>query len=209
MARQQNEERSTGYAPRPKRRSLLLRIGLASVTVYTAGFVIFVAALPAPRAADDATADAIVALTGDGDRLGPAVALLEMGNGARLLITGVNKLTSKNELKTLLKGGPSFDCCADLGFSAADTRGNAEEAAEWARQHHYRSLVVVTAAYHMPRSLLEFGAEMPEIKLVPFPVAADASGILSWPSLRRLGGEYAKFLASWVRISAFAPENPT
>jgi uncharacterized SAM-binding protein YcdF (DUF218 family) len=176
--------------------------------LYALGFAVFVAALPKPQAADDAQADAIVALTGEGDRLGPAVALLEMGNAGRLLITGVNKLTSKTELKSLLKGGPSFDCCADLGFAAADTRGNAEEAATWAHDHHYRSLIVVTAAYHMPRSLLEFAAEMPDVKLVPFPVAADSPGGLSWQNLRRLNGEYAKYLASWVRISLLAPQPP-
>ena len=87
-----------------------------------------------------------------------------MGNGERLLITGVNKTLTKPRLKTLLKGGPSFDCCADLGFAAADTRGYAEEAAIWAHDHHYTRLIIVTAAYHMPRSLLEFQTVMPEMK---------------------------------------------
>jgi uncharacterized SAM-binding protein YcdF (DUF218 family) len=128
-----------------------------------------------------------------------------MGNGGRLLITGVNKVTSKTALKPLLKGGPSFDCCADLGFAASDTRGNAEEAATWAHDHHYRSLIVVTASYHMPRSLLEFSAEMPDVKLVPFPVAVDAPATLSWQNAKRLQGEYIKFLASWIRVFIFAP----
>src|SRR5580765_691903 len=182
-------------------------MGLAAffIALYGFGFVLFAATLPRPQATDDAEADAIVALTGDGGRLAPAVALLEMGNGDRLLITGVNKGTSKTALKSLLRGGPSFDCCADLGFAAADTRGNATEASVWAHGHHYRSLIVVTAAYHMPRSLLEFGAEMPDIKLVPFPVAADSLGTLSWQNFRRLNGEYAKYLASWLRVSVVAP----
>lgn len=178
--------------------------GVAAV-LYLLGFLVFVATLPKPQATDDAQADAIVALTGEGDRLGPAVSLLEMGNGGRLLITGVNRVTSKTQLKSLLKGGPSFDCCADLGFAAADTRGNAEEAASWAHNHHYRSLIVVTASYHMPRSLLEFSAEMPDVALIPFPVATDSPGGLSWQNFRRLNGEYVKFLASWLRVSVLAP----
>jgi uncharacterized SAM-binding protein YcdF (DUF218 family) len=193
-----------------KRQSLiLLAAGFATfgVGLYALGFGAFVATLPRPQASDDAQADGIVALTGDGGRLAPAVALLEMGNGGRLLITGVNKLISKTELKSLLKGGPSFDCCADLGFAAADTRGNAQEAASWTHKHHYRSLIVVTAAYHMPRSLLEFGAEMPDVKLVPFPVAADAPAALSWQNVKRLQGEYAKYLAARFRVTVLTPQH--
>jgi uncharacterized SAM-binding protein YcdF (DUF218 family) len=60
----------------------------------------------------------------------------------------------------------------------------------------------VTARYHMPRSLLEFGAEMPGVKLVPYPVAADISDSAAWQNMRRLNGEYVKYLASLMRISA-------
>jgi uncharacterized SAM-binding protein YcdF (DUF218 family) len=148
-----------------------------------------------------AKADAIVALTGQGGRLAPAVTLLEKGDGQRLLITGVNRLLSKRSLKTLLHGGQAFDCCADLGFAALDTRGNAAETARWVRAHHYGSLIVVTANYHMPRSLVEFGAQMPDVKLVPYPVAADPLNMLSWGNAKRLHGEYFKYLASVVRVS--------
>jgi len=189
-------------APLAKRRSFYLRLLVLLFIVYAIGFGAFVVGLPKPLASDDASAEAIVALTGEGGRLAPAVALLEMGNGQRLLISGVNKRTSKAELRSLLKGGMQFDCCADLGFAAEDTRGNAEEAAKWARAHNYRSLIIVTAAYHMPRSLLEFGAAMPDVELSPYPVAADLPAAPSWQALRRLNGEYVKYLASWTRISA-------
>ena len=189
-------------AARPRRRRRgLFSLLLAAATLYGLGFVLFVMNLPIPDSITSAKADAIVALTGDGDRLTPAVALLERGNGQRLLITGVNKITNKRELKALLHGGSSFDCCADLGFAAADTRGNAEEAAQWARDHGYGSLIVVTASYHMPRSLLEFSQRMPDVKLVPYPVAADAPKLPVWQTIGRLHGEYAKFLASLMRAS--------
>lgn len=169
--------------------------------VYASGFALFVVALPRPVSEPGSTADAIVALTGEGGRLEPAVMLLEHGGGKRLLITGVNKATSKRNLKSLLQeAGNAFDCCADLGFAAADTRGNAEEAAQWAREHNYRSLIVVTTSYHMPRSLAEFNAQMPEVKLVPFPVPSEERNPPPWQTFRRLHGEYAKFLASLARI---------
>jgi uncharacterized SAM-binding protein YcdF (DUF218 family) len=166
--------------------------------IYIIGLVAFVFTLPQPPPSVTPKADGIVALTGEGGRLSPAVTLLEAGNGKRLLITGVNKLTSKTSLKGLLHGGNAFECCADLGFSALDTRGNAEEAARWVRDNGFKSLLVVTTDYHMPRSLVEFAAQMPGVKLIPYPIA-DAS-LLSPQNARRLNGEYIKYLASVVRI---------
>jgi uncharacterized SAM-binding protein YcdF (DUF218 family) len=196
---------SNAPASRARKRSslfpLLLALGAAVLVVYAVGFSAFVATLPEPHAGTTAKADAIVALTGEGGRLAPAVTLLEKGNGQRLLITGVNKLLSKRSLKALLHGGQAFDCCADLGFAALDTRGNAAEAARWAQAHRYGSLIVVTANYHMPRSLVEFAAAMPGVKLVPYPVAADPLNMLSWGNARRLHGEYVKYLASTLRVS--------
>jgi uncharacterized SAM-binding protein YcdF (DUF218 family) len=175
-------------------------VGAAAVLLlYGIGFSLFFSHLPAPYEGP-AKADAIVALTGQGGRLAPAVSLLENGNGQRLLITGVNKLTSKRDLKTVLHGGDAFDCCVDLGFAALDTRGNAQETARWVRAHRYASLIVVTADYHMPRSLIEFAAQMPEVRLVPYPVAVDAPKKLSWDAVKRLNGEYVKYVASLVRI---------
>ncbi len=67
--------------PSRSRRRLALGVGLAAVVLYAAGFVAFAANLPDRGAAPAGSADAIVALTGDGDRLTPAVTLLEQGNG--------------------------------------------------------------------------------------------------------------------------------
>jgi hypothetical protein len=53
----------------------------------------------------------------------------------------------------------------------------------------------------MPRSLAEFNAQMPEVKLVPFPVPSEERNPPAWQTFRRLHGEYAKFLASLVRIT--------
>ena len=198
MTRQ--KDRNAKPAPARRRRILFSAVWLFAL--YCMGFALFVMNLPPPAADPASKADAIVALTGEGGRLAPAVLLLEHGGGKRLLITGVNKATSKRNLKTLLQdAGQAFDCCADLGFAAADTRGNAEEAAEWARKHNYRSLIVVTTSYHMPRSLAEFGAQMPDVKLVPFPVPAEGRNPTAWQTFRRLHSEYAKFLASSARIA--------
>jgi uncharacterized SAM-binding protein YcdF (DUF218 family) len=171
---------------------------LLAVLAYSAGFLVFMAKLPMPPAR--AHADGIVVLTGGDTRLDTAVALLEKGAGQRLLITGVAIETNKDTLGRMSDGGSRFSCCADLGYAAEDTRGNAEEAAEWARAHDFHSLVVVTARYHMPRALCEFQAAMPGETLVAYPVEQDRIDLGGWWRHRGttllLQGEYVKYLAS-------------
>lgn len=185
---------------------MLWRLILGLFAAYLIGFLVFIRGLPGP-APPTVHADAVVALTGGEDRLGAAVALLEHGVGQRLLITGVYPDMTKDRLKPLLHGGHRFDCCADLGFSATNTHGNAMETAGWARAHHFRSLVIVTANYHMPRSLEEFSAAMPGERLVPYPVPEIVASRRWWldpGAMRTLQYEYAKYLGS-IALSAVYP----
>ncbi len=175
---------------------MLKRLVITLVFLYGAGFVVFAMALPtAPRTIGDV--DGIVALTGGGSRLDAAVALFESGKGERLLISGVNTQTSRRDLKKLLHGKKRFDCCADLGYAAENTFGNAKEAAAWTRFHHFRSILIVTSRYHMPRAIAEFRDVMPDVKRIPYPVEAETgkgnAGKLR--ALKLLHSEYAKFLA--------------
>lgn len=176
---------------------IILLIG----AIYAAGFLLFVESLPSAEAKPP-HADGIVALTGGDARLDAAVSLLEHRAANRLLITGVYQTTTKEELGRMFHGGRRFACCADIDYSAEDTHDNAEQAAEWAEQHDYRSIIVVTASYHMPRSLAEFTAVMPRVHLVPYPVepsGVDMSGWWKKPGmLHLLHGEYAKYLAALV-----------
>jgi uncharacterized SAM-binding protein YcdF (DUF218 family) len=172
----------------------------AVLAVYLAGFALFVATLPSKPSAP-LKADGIVALTGGDARLDAAVALLEGGTGKRLLISGVNKISSKDELKHLSNGGRRFACCADIGYAAEDTYGNAEETAAWVNKHHYKSLIVVTASYHMPRSLRLFRALMPNVKLIGYPVEPAGVNMAQWwhpGTLHLLHNEYLKYMASFV-----------
>jgi uncharacterized SAM-binding protein YcdF (DUF218 family) len=173
------------------------------VAAYFAGFAAFVTDLPA-SAPNAVRADAIVTLTGGEDRLDKAVSLFERGVGRRLLITGVHPFMTKDRLRRLVHGGRRFDCCADLGFSATNTHGNAVESAAWVRAHGYRSLVIVTANYHMPRSLAEFSTAMPGIRLIPYPVPeilSDRNWWLDPGSMRTLQFEYAKYLGAMALTS--------
>src|ERR1700761_4282981 len=178
----------------------VLYIVAALFAIYVAGFLLFVATLPT-QPSQKLKADGIVALTGGDARLDAAVALFESGAGKRLLISGVNKASSKEEIKRLSDGRKRFDCCADIGYAAEDTYGNAEEAAAWTAQHRYRSLIVVTASYHMPRSLRLFRALMPGVRLIAYPVEPAGVDMARWwrpGTLHLLHNEYLKYVASFV-----------
>lgn len=191
--------------------SFLFRIVIVTGVIYAAGFLVFFFTLPRPNEVDgeSVNAEAIVVLTGQGRRLAAAVDLLQRGAGRRLLITGVNPDIDKEELDNALDGGAAFNCCADLGFSAVDTRTNALETRDWAAMHGYKSLIVVTGYEHMPRSLLEFSAEMPGVTLIPYPVGQSESGNEMNASLRQVNAEYAKYIASWVRLSLISRTGDT
>ena len=174
---------------------------LVAILAYCVGFLVFAMTLPR-RSVSVGKADAIVTLTGGDSRLDTAVRLLEQGKAKRLLITGVHPSITKPEIKQVAHGGPRFDCCVDLDFAAEDTRENAVEAATWMRSHRFRSLILVTANYHMPRSLAEFSADMPNVKLIPYPVEPEGIDFSKWwrnpHAVRLLHAEYAKYLASLV-----------
>jgi len=111
--------------------------------------------------------------------------------------------------------GRAFDCCVDLGFRAENTLGNARETAPWVARHHYHTLIVVTADYHMPRALLELHAAMPGVALYPFPVATEAVDARRWwaspDDARRMVLEYCKYIVILIRnglLSLSPPHQP-
>jgi uncharacterized SAM-binding protein YcdF (DUF218 family) len=113
---------------------------------------------------------------------------------------------TRAQLRSVSKApGRLYDCCVDLGFSAADTRGNARETAAWARQHDFRSIIVVTADYHMPRAVLEIKGALPGVTFEPYPVATDELDARRWwrtsEGIHRMTLEYCKYLVILARES--------
>jgi uncharacterized SAM-binding protein YcdF (DUF218 family) len=176
-------------------------LGLAAV--WLLGLVWFAATVPG-RVDDPATAtDAIVVLTGGSERVATGLALLDAALGRKLFVSGVHKGVDVTELlKSARARHPQLACCIVLGYSADDTVGNAAETAAWMAGERFRTLRLVTAAYHMRRSLLEFRHAMPGATIVPHPVFPDAvkSEWWRWPGTAHLlATEYTKYLAAVVR----------
>jgi uncharacterized SAM-binding protein YcdF (DUF218 family) len=191
-------------AVRVLRFGILLAIGLGTLAL-ALGFVWFLARVPAEDIALDSKAEGIVVLTGGALRINDAIELLAAGRGQRLLITGVNPTTHSGELARLVpRYGRLFGCCIDLDHSAVNTITNAVETRRWTRKRGFRSLLVVTSAYHMPRAIAELSHELPDVMLIEFPVLTERQRVEPWWSngatARLVISEYLKFVYAVVRM---------
>jgi len=173
--------------------------------VVIAGFWWFVWVVPTDEVALDRNADGIVVLTGGSSRIVDAIELLSAGRGRRLLITGVHRATTGQEIARLLPANAwMMACCVDLDYSAVNTVGNAVETRRWADRRGIRSLIVVTSNYHMPRAMAELSRQLPDVALIPFPVISEHVRADRWwtspPTARLLLSEYLKYIAAQLRM---------
>jgi len=179
------------------------------VLIWLAGLAAFAARVQqsTPQAEPQA-ADGIVVLTGanSNERIAAAVQLLAEHQGKRVLVSGVNRDVSREQLRTASNTVRRlYDCCVDLGFTAADTVGNARETAEWAKAMRFHSLIIVTTDYHMPRAMLELRAILRSraITLQTYAVPTEALKSRHWwrspGSARLMVVEYSKYLAILCR----------
>jgi uncharacterized SAM-binding protein YcdF (DUF218 family) len=202
----------TALMPPPRRslRAVIVAV-LAVVFVGAAiGFVGFLSQLRGAEIRPDRNADGIVVLTGGSSRVSDAMELLAGGYGKRLLISGVHPTNAASDISRSLPDNAPPDnqmllnCCVDLDRSAVNTRSNAAETRRWAHDRGFKSLIVVTSNYHMPRAIVELSHAMPDIALIPFAVVGDKWRDEPWwtsgATVRLLLSEYVKFVAAEARV---------
>ena len=182
-----------------------LLILLLAVLLFAGGFWWFVRQMPVVEAAPSRNAEGIVVLTGGALRISDALELLASGHGQRLLISGVNRMTRPYEIARLVPEHQRwFSCCVDLDHSATNTIGNAIETRRWVEERRFKSLIVVTANYHMPRAMAELEHELPGVALVPYAVVSDRVRIENWwdnpATARLLILEYLKYIVARSRM---------
>ncbi len=189
---------------------LLAALLALPLLAWGAGFAWFVHRAGTPSALPE-RADGIVALTGGSGRIEAALRLLAEGRARVALLSGIGGGAELRELAARAGVQPEeLGGRVTLGRLATSTHGNAAEAAAWARANGVRSLIVVTASYHMPRALTEMAQAMPDVDLRPAPVTPPA--MRGPPSMgeaammRLMAAEYTKWLAAALGLSRFVDD---
>jgi len=182
--------------------NLIGGLALLAALAWTAGLLWFAQAIPAQVADTTTRTDAIVVLTGGAERIETALALLDEGLADHLFVSGAGLQVKTGDLLPRTPGlKAEVGEKITVGTVAANTPGNALETAAWAESMNVRSIRLVTAAYHMRRSLLEFHAAMPGVTIVPHAVFPPnvKSDWWRWPGTASLiAREYTKFVVTWA-----------
>ena len=194
-----------GTPPRGWLRATIVTVLAVAFVTAGVGFVAFLSQLRATETVPSGKADGIVVFTGGSSRVSDAMELLAGGYGKRLLISGVHPTNAASDISRSLPDNQSLlNCCVDLDRSAVNTRSNAVETRRWARERGFKSLIVVTSNYHMPRAIVELSHAMPDVQLIPFSVIGEKWRDEPWwtsgTTLRLLLSEYAKYVAAEVRV---------
>jgi len=171
------------------------------------GFIVFANGVDRERIEPAHPADGITVLTGGVSRIDEAMKLLSQGKAKRVLITGVNRGTTLDQLKELSSQGDQyFACCVDVDKEARNTIDNATETAQWVTLNQYSSIIVVTSNYHLPRALAELERALPGVALIPYPVVDNNVHVERWwhypGTTRLLLSEYLKYLPALGRLWA-------
>ena len=192
--------------------------GLAGIALLVAvawlGGLVWFAERVSRMVPESGATDAIVVLTGGSERVAEGVALLSSGTGRLLFVSGVPAgVTPEAVLNGAGAGATALLPKIELGHSAQDTIGNAAETAAWARREGVASLRLVTANYHMPRSLIEFRRALPGVAILQHPVFPERFKDREWwrwpGTLTLMVREYDKYLLALLRdaVARLSPED--
>jgi len=189
----------------------LLRFAAFLALAWALGLVLFIAELPESVEQPERRTDAIVVPTGGSERLQEGMRLLIHGLAAKLFVSGVNVDAKIADLVASLPADAEkpptalVGCCIVIGHAADSTLGNAAETAAWMKAQGFHSLRLVTADYHMPRSLLVFRRAMPDVEILIHPVFPDQVKRNAWwrspGTASLLIGEYDKYLLALARAA--------
>ena len=149
---------------------------------------------------DEKKFDAIVALTGGRERIRTAVTMLEKGLAKKLFISGVNKNVNLEEiLKQMNIPHNEIHNRIFIGYEAKNTKENALETSKWVLENKFNDIVLVTSAYHMPRSYLELKRKLPQTNIYKYPVFSENINHDKWwkwsGATSLIVMEYLKYIA--------------
>lgn len=169
---------------------MIWRTVLLVLVSWVIGFMWFAVSLPQPLA--DKTTDAVIVPTGGAGRIAHGLEILEARQARLMLVTGVDPDVKPAEFAAEFDVSmQQMQCCVVLGYIAEDTRGNAQETADWVATNKIKSLRLVTSDWHMRRAAGELRSKLPTN------IAVVEDAVQTQPTLFTLFLEYNKLIASW------------
>ena len=205
---------------KPKRKGRLLKISLEVAAIFVAfvitatllSFLWFLSLIPRDAGISEfKKVNSIIVLTGGSNRIDSGMLLLKRGLADNLFVSGVERGITIN--KMLRASGFSdaeimeMDDVREkifIGYEADDTKSNAKEVKAWLEKRKKDSIYLVTANYHMPRSLLIFTENLPQTEIIPYPVFPENFHINGWlmhgKSREIVIGEYMKYMNTMFKM---------
>lgn len=174
------------------------------LTAWVFAFVLFLWQINTYRQVVLSKPDAIVVLTGGSNRIEEGLELMKTYGCQNLFISGVNRDVSRHDILGMIQKNTNVrECDLELGYTARNTHENAQEVISWLKKMDYKSFVLVTAHYHLPRSLLEFKAIAPELDIIPYAVYPNTENKMDSDSTKKriwlVLKEFHKYLFVWIR----------
>lgn len=179
-------------------KSIIKLLVLAPLLAFSLGFAWFVQQVQSPGKHDGFKTEALVVLTGGSDRIEVGFDLLRKNYAKALFISGVYQNLDAKRLLQARTQNMDLHPYVFVGLKAENTKQNAIETYEWLKKNNYTSFRLITAGYHMPRSLIEFRRVLPSnYMIIPHnvvPRTIDNKHVWSFSVLRLLIREYLKYI---------------
>lgn len=170
---------------------------ILTAMIWVLGFVWFIWQTQKSPTDTSTVTDAIVVLTGGQNRIEVGYQLLQKNLAHDLFISGVSKALDAQRLSHTYNAHPTLQSRTYVGYKAENTKQNAAETILWLKSKEYQSIRLVTAGYHMPRSLLEFQRFDHQLKIIPHPIIPDnlhQQHLWHFHVIHLLFKEYIKFI---------------
>lgn len=179
-----------------------MRIILLIFLIWLGGFGYFVTTVKNTSQDLSTVVDGIVVLTGGQGRIAEGMKLYQQKLGRNLFISGVYKGVDARELarkQELSKEAEILLKDEHLGYKALNTIQNAEEILDWIQKNNIHTIRLVTADYHLQRSIQELRKLIPSLEIIGHPIYVTSQ--LDHIAFRRLWREYIKLTVRVISLN--------
>lgn len=154
--------------------------------LWIGGLAWFISKLPKEPLSDEVKVEALVVLTGGKGRIEHGLAMLADNVAPVLFISGVESRVTEEKILHDNTTTTVREHIRDTGGEividriAHSTVSNADQTAAFLRKRNIHRIRLITADYHMLRSVHEFHAAMPELEIIQDPVFPEGFQRENW-----------------------------